>query len=127
LEAPEVRKSFCTVCGGLRNCGIKGQVSDHWSDAGGAVWGSTDWYLLQCRGCENIFCQTVKTFSEEYSHEWDDETQQDVVVMDEDIAYWPAISGRKRPDWFASMGFGWEKPTFYAKRCPRCTLRLITI
>jgi Domain of unknown function (DUF4145) len=97
------------VCGGLRNCDIKGQVSDHWNDAGGAVWGNTDWFLLQCRGCENIFCQTVKTFSEDYSHEWDDETQQDVVVMDEDIAYWPAISGRKRPDWFASIGFGWEK------------------
>jgi hypothetical protein len=28
--------------------------------------------------------------------------------MDEDVAYWPAVSGRKRPDWFASMVVGWE-------------------
>jgi len=64
--------------------------------------GNTNWFLLQCRGCENIFCHTVKTFSEDYQHEWDEETQQDIIVMDEDVAYWPAVSGRKRPDWFAS-------------------------
>jgi hypothetical protein len=106
LEAPDVIKSFCAKCSGLRNCDIKGQVSDHW-DSGG-VWSNTDWFLLQCRGCENIFCHTVKTFSEDYSHEWDEETQQDTIVMDEDVAYWPAVSGRKRPDWFSSMVFGWE-------------------
>jgi hypothetical protein len=106
LETPDVKKSFCAECGGLRNCDIKGQVSNHWD--GGQVWGNTDWFLLQCRGCENIFCHTVKTFSEDYQHEWDEETQQDIIVMDEDVAYWPAVSGRKRPDWFAPMVFGWE-------------------
>ena len=100
LEAPDVMKAFCAKCSGLRNCDIKGQVSDHWDEGG--VWGNTNWFLLQCRGCENIFCHTVKTFSEDYQHEWDEETQQDIIVMDEDVAYWPAVSGRKRPDWFAS-------------------------
>jgi Domain of unknown function (DUF4145) len=104
LETPEIRKSFCAKCNGLRNCDIRGKVSDHWGDGG--VWGNIDWFLLQCRCCENIFCHTVKIFSEDYSYEWDAEAQEDTIVMDEDHAYCPAVSARKRPDCFASMNFG---------------------
>jgi hypothetical protein len=88
----------------LRNCDVKGTARDHWSDV--HVWGNTDWFLLQCRGCDNIFCHTVKTFSENYSYEWDEQAQEDTIVMDEDHAYWPAVSARKPPDWFASMTLG---------------------
>lgn len=52
-----------------------------------------------------MFCQTVKIFSEDFDHEWDPKTQQDVLVYDEVVAYWPAISKRKAPDWFAPAGF----------------------
>lgn len=100
-----MKKALCSNCGGERNCEIKGHTVESWDDAGGMVWGKIDWYILQCRGCEHVFCQTVKIFSEEYGHEWDVATQEDVVVYDETIEYWPAISKRKMPDWFTPMGF----------------------
>jgi hypothetical protein len=100
-----VKKAFCSQCGGERNCDIKGSAVESRDDSAGMVWGKTDWYILQCRGCEHVFCQTIKIFSEEYSHEWDEASQEDVVVYDETIAFWPAISKRKVPDWFSPMGF----------------------
>lgn len=100
-----MKKAFCSQCSGERNCDIKGSAVESWDDAGGMVWGKTDWHILQCRGCEHVFCQTIKIFSEEFHHEWDEATQQDVLVYDEAIAYWPAISKRKLPDWFGPMGF----------------------
>jgi hypothetical protein len=106
MEEPlTVKKAFCAECGGLRNCDIRGGAVESWDDAGGAVWGRTNWFILQCRGCDHIFCQTIKIFSEDYSHEWDEAAQEDVLVHDETIAYWPAVSKRKAPDWFTPMGF----------------------
>lgn len=104
-EPITIRKAMCSQCGGERNCDIKGSMVESWEDAGGMVWGQTTWSILQCRGCEHVFCQTVKIFSEDYDHEWDTKAQEDVVVYDEIVAYWPAISKRKSPDWFQSTGF----------------------
>lgn len=104
----QIKKSLCAVCGAIRTCEVKGYINNHWSDQ--HVWGNTDWYLLQCRGCEYIFCQSIKTFSEEFDHQWDEETQQDVIVYDETVAYFPAVSARKRPSWFSSTAFEWEGP-----------------
>jgi hypothetical protein len=104
-EPAKVKKAFCADCGGLRNCDIRGSAVESWDDADGMVWGKTNWFILQCRGCDHVFCQTVKIFSEEYSHEWDEAAQENVVVYDETIAYWPAISNRMSPDWFTPLGF----------------------
>jgi Domain of unknown function (DUF4145) len=104
-QSTAVKKAFCSECGGERNCDIKGSTVQSWDDAGGMVWGKTDRFILQCRGCERVFCQTVKIFSEEYSHEWNEAAQEDELVYDETIAYWPATSNRKTPDWFSPMGF----------------------
>jgi hypothetical protein len=102
MEEPETKKAMCAVCAGMRNCAIRGNTTEQWEAAGGLVWGKTDWFILQCRGCDHIFCQTVKVFSEDYQHEWDDAMQEDVVVYDETVAYWPAILNRKPPEWFSS-------------------------
>jgi hypothetical protein len=102
-------KVMCADCGGLRNCEIRGEAVESWEDAGGMVWGRTSWYILQCRGCDHMFCHTVKIFSEEYDHEWDPATQEDVLVYDETVAYWPAVLKRKPPDWFSPMGFVGDK------------------
>jgi Domain of unknown function (DUF4145) len=104
-EPTTVKKAFCAECGGMRNCDIRGSTIESWDDAGGAVWGRTEWFILQCRGCDHVFCQTVKTFSQDYEHEWDEAAQEDVLVYDETIAYWPAISKRKAPDWYTPIGF----------------------
>lgn len=104
-EPITIQKAMCSQCGGERNCDIKGSMVESWDDAAGMVWGQTTWSILQCRGCEHVFCQTIKIFSEDYQHEWDPNAQQDVLVYDEMIAYWPAISKRKSPDWFGPIGF----------------------
>jgi hypothetical protein len=104
-EPITLKKAFCAECGGVRNCDIRGHTVEAWDDAGGMVWGKKDWFILQCRGCDHVFCQTIKIFSEDYGHEWDEAAQEDVVVYDETVTYWPAISKRKLPDWFAPMGF----------------------
>jgi hypothetical protein len=108
-EPSTAMKVMCAICAGIRNCEIRGHADESWDDAGGMVWGRTSWYILQCRGCDHMFCHTVKIFSEEYDHEWDPATQQDVVVYDETVAYWPAIFKRKQPNWFSPMGFAGDK------------------
>ncbi|RYX90845.1 MAG: hypothetical protein EON84_13375 [Bradyrhizobiaceae bacterium] len=108
-EPLTIMKAMCSVCGAIRNCEIRGYAVESWDDAGGMVWGRTSWYLLQCRGCDHMFCHTVKIFSEEYDREWDPATQEDVIVYDEAVAYWPAILKRKQPDWFSPMGFVGDK------------------
>lgn len=97
----KAEKSFCSQCGGERNCDVLGAATDEWDAHGGAIWGRKDWFILRCRGCDHTFCQTVQIFSEDYSHEWDEQTQEDALVYDKVIEYWPAISKRKVPDWFS--------------------------
>ncbi|WP_425905478.1 DUF4145 domain-containing protein [Nitrobacter sp. TKz-YC02] len=109
MEKSETKKAMCAVCAGMRNCDVRGNTTERWDDAGGLVWGRTDWFILQCRGCDHVFCQTIKIFSEDYQYEWDDAAQEDVLVYDETVAYWPAILDRKAPDWFSSGNLPVEK------------------
>lgn len=104
----KIRKAHCATCNGVRNCDVTGYHREHYSDQG--VWANTNWYLLKCRGCDNVFCQTIKTFSEDYSHYWDEELQEDAISFDETIAYWPAVAARKRPDWFVNQEFEISAP-----------------
>jgi hypothetical protein len=95
-SAETVRRAVCSRCGGLRNCEIRGQYADLSTD--GLFWGETIWYTLQCRGCDHVFVQTVSTNSEAFdlSDASDGSTE---CTYYEDIAYWPALSKRQRPDW----------------------------
>lgn len=89
----------CGQCGGRRRCDIKGRFvttdNDEFMD-----W-SKEWYILQCRGCEFVFCQTVSTDSESYRYIG---INGDQVEYDETIVYWPALSKRPRPAWMLDSG-----------------------
>lgn len=93
-----VKKAMCSECSGRRNCDVIGTTSD----SGGDEY--FDWqinyYLLQCRGCDKIFFQTVSTNSEEmhYDYDADGGTISEPI---ESISYWPALSKRERPGWMA--------------------------
>jgi hypothetical protein len=100
-EKGNVKKAECAQCGGLRNCDIVGKHDQR----GGEEyfqWHKA-WYLLQCRGCEHVFVQTVSTNSEDYDCDYgpDGETVTEYI---ETIRYWPAQSRRKRPGWMSETG-----------------------
>lgn len=96
-----VRVSECGKCKGPRNCDIIGKYDerggDHHFD-----WRKV-WYLLKCRGCNHVFCQTVETDSESFDWYWDDEIQKDVREHIETNQYWPAITERPKPIWFENL------------------------
>lgn len=96
-----VRKAHCGMCGGERNCEIRGR----WGQSGGDQhfqW-HTDWYILECRGCEHVFVQTASTNSEDIDHYYNEAGEWD-QIHPETTAYWPALGARKRPDWFGPSG-----------------------
>jgi hypothetical protein len=96
-----IRRAECSECGGARNCDI---VKKH-SQRGGDTYFQyhIDWYLLQCRGCEHVFVQTVSTNTEDYDDFYDEKGEAQGTYRKQ-IKYWPALSKRKNPDWF-SDGF----------------------
>src|SRR5690606_1152297 len=94
---------YCSSCGGERNCDVAGHRSQSGSEAEGYYQWYMDWYLLQCRGCEHVFAQSVSSDSEHFHQEYD-ETGDIVTIHDETIRSWPAKFKRDRPDWFSSNG-----------------------
>jgi hypothetical protein len=100
-SSPSPVKAHCAECGGLRNCDVRGewQKTDHDE----LVWFTTGWRILECRGCENVFLQTVLTCSEDYDHDEDGN-----ISLNEVVRYWPAPSKRKRPEWMLETGINAE-------------------
>jgi uncharacterized protein DUF4145 len=97
----QVRKAECSNCKGQRNCDVVGRFEQRGGDDD-FQW-STDWYLLKCRGCDEVFVQTVSTNSEDYEHSYG-ELGESEANYKETIRYWPGLSRRERPDWFSEAG-----------------------
>jgi hypothetical protein len=93
------RKAECAQCGGLRNCNVRGDYCESGDDD--VYQWRRDWYILECRGCEYVFIQTVGTSSEDYDHNDDGATE-----LNEHIEYWPARSKRERPVWMSNIQRG---------------------
>jgi Domain of unknown function (DUF4145) len=94
----ETRKAGCSKCGGERNCDVFGHFENRDSDDY-MSW-CTDWYLMKCRGCDQVFVQLVSTNSEDYD-DYEDELGHHQTHHHETISYYPAQSKRQRPDWLA--------------------------
>lgn len=99
-ESHKSRKAECNQCGGIRNCTVHGVFEQRAGDEHFNYHKS--WYLLQCKGCDYAFVQTIYTDSESYR----DYYENGEVMMDyeETHEYWPAISSRRKPDWFDDYG-----------------------
>jgi len=100
FEVGSKKKAYCRKCKGYRNCEIKGfyfqsDHNDHFS------W-TTEWFLLQCCGCDEVFCQTVATDSESYYY-FTDEDGTEAREPEETIEYWPAKNKRQRPEWMTDI------------------------
>nr|WP_321182208.1 DUF4145 domain-containing protein [Methylobacterium sp. Leaf122] len=100
-KEPKIRRAICAVCAGERNCRIRGkhQISETYE----YITGWTNWYLLQCRGCNYVFTQQVSANSEDW-HFAGEPGDYDIIEHDETITYFPALSSRPRPEWMLEYG-----------------------
>jgi hypothetical protein len=103
--ADTIRKAECSKCGGMRNCDILGKHSEGIGDENYQEY--TTWYILKCRGCENVFIQTVSTNSEDYENSYEEDGSTG-TTHNETIKYWPALSKRKKPEWMLDYGIDVE-------------------
>ncbi len=97
---PVVRKAECSECRGIRNCDIKGEHSTSYNEH--TFWGRTTWYILQCRGCDHVFCQQVKVNSENIDQHYDEDGQE-IEEYIEQHEYWPALTSRSLPSWIPEL------------------------
>ncbi len=100
-EVGSIRKAQCAQCGGERKCDVRGHHHTEYSEHD--FWGRTDWYLLQCRGCDYVFAQTDVTTSEDYDHFYDEDGEAQCEQAHA-YDYWPALSKRVKPDWMGEYG-----------------------
>jgi hypothetical protein len=98
---PRAKKAECSNCGGVRNCNIIGHHREGGSDEHFS-W-NRDWFLLECRGCDHVFVQTVSTDSESFDYWYDDDGETQSAPI-ETVSYWPALEKRRRPDWITDSG-----------------------
>jgi hypothetical protein len=98
-----VRKAECSQCGGPRNCEIRGRYDARYEDDDRGFWGNTTWYILECRGCEHVFVQTVSINSED-TDQWCEPDGSTGGRYNEALEYWPALSKRRRPEWMSEYG-----------------------
>lgn len=99
-EAPKRIQAECAKCGGRRNCNIMASFanSGSYSDDHYDYSWHTDWRIVQCAGCDEVFVQTVSSNSEDYEQAYDYDGKT-VTTYNETIRYWPALSKRKQPAW----------------------------
>ncbi len=102
---PHVRKAECSQCGGIRNCNIRGEHLVRYEDE--QFSGETYWYILECRGCENVFVQTASTNSEDYDNFYEDDGSTG-TTYNETLKFWPALSKRREPEWMSEYGIDAE-------------------
>ena len=95
------RKAECSNCGGMRNCDILGMHSERVGDDN--YQEDTTWYILKCRGCDQVFVQTVSTNSDDYDSFYEEDGSTG-TTHNETIKYWPALSKRKKPEWMSDYG-----------------------
>lgn len=96
-------KGHCPACGPRRNALVLGEHVDHWDDEGAAIWGHDTYRILKCAGCERIYFQIEKKFSEDWEVEIDQETGKEVTIIPSTFSYWPAPIKRPRPAWVKGL------------------------
>lgn len=97
----KIRKTFCSNCGGDRNCEIRGHHTQSGSESDHYYW-TTDWFILECRGCEHVFALTVSTNSEDVDYDYGPDGEI-VSFYPETLDFWPSRSKRDRPIWLSEI------------------------
>lgn len=100
-EQPQAKKVHCAQCHGIRNCEVRAVHRQDFND--GYADARTDWYILECRGCDNVFVQTIST-NDDDCMEGVDEDGDLFSYYVESVKYWPSLAKRTRPAWLRETG-----------------------
>lgn len=104
-ENKEAVKGQCPNCGGERNCDIHGRVKKRWewSDRkGNSVDGAVEHILLECKGCETVFCEISEWNSEDVDY-WYDANGDTQCEYARRVSTYPKPTSRIKPAWLEAV------------------------
>ena len=97
-KSDDVVAGHCPNCGPNRFADVKGHYRSTFDDDESGIWGSTDYRILVCRGCEAAYMQTSETFSENVEHRQNEDGEW-VQFIPADVRHYPPPSRRPLPAW----------------------------
>ena len=101
MSDAELVRAQCAECSGARNCSVLAEHLER-GDEEHYQW-RKHWRVLQCRGCNHVFAQTVSSNSEDLDHYYNEQGEAETIYH-ETVEYFPAVSRRNRPEWLSAMG-----------------------
>ncbi|MCA8203169.1 DUF4145 domain-containing protein [Burkholderia sp. AU33545] len=104
-EKKETVKGQCPNCGGERNCDVHGRVKKRWewSDRkGNSVDGAVEHILLECKGCETVFCEISEWNSEDLDY-WCDANGDSQYEHVRRVSTYPKPTSRIKPAWLEAV------------------------
>jgi hypothetical protein len=100
FKTPTTKKALCAKCSGERNCDIKGEhkLTEDFDDV--HYW--TNWFILECRGCNHVFFMRSNANSDDLIESRDDSGDRGYEPVERRY-FWPALSKREAPEWVESF------------------------
>jgi hypothetical protein len=95
-----VKRAICAKCRGERNCYVRGYHRNVEKIESASF--QSDWFVLECCGCEHVFFQKISTDLDDVAKISNDSG----IIEDEteeEISYWPPIPRREAPEWFTEL------------------------
>ncbi|UJW85584.1 DUF4145 domain-containing protein [Devosia sp. SL43] len=96
-------KGHCPTCGDEKWADTVGHYNEYSSDIRDGIWVSIDHRILKCRGCDAIYHQTDRVFSEDMFYSQNPETGEEEYDYEHDVKHWPAPNKRPRPNWLERL------------------------
>jgi Domain of unknown function (DUF4145) len=96
-------KGHCPHCGPNRHADVVGYHERDTTDDLAPVWATTEYRILQCRGCECVYFQTDETFSEDIGAQYNPATGEMEEYLRHKITHWPAPVQREQPNWSSEL------------------------
>jgi hypothetical protein len=102
-------KAICKNCGSNRWATVVGHHSKMEEDEDGyGFWEKTEYRILKCDGCDEVFFQTDSIFSEDFDHGDPHPVTGELQQQEysHTIEHWPPIdkTRRERPNWLDKLG-----------------------
>ncbi|MFM0007260.1 DUF4145 domain-containing protein [Paraburkholderia dipogonis] len=104
-ESKATAKAHCPNCDGERTCDVHGHIEKKWEwsdDYGNSVYGTDEYSLLECKGCETVFYEKSSMNSENVDYYYDNHGDTQANYGKEKNTY-PKPESRTKPAWFDAM------------------------
>jgi hypothetical protein len=103
ITEPNIVKAPCPTCDRKQNATVMGEHTETWSDRHAEIWGQETARILKCNGCNTLFFEIVKVFSEDEDYVFDTRTGMEHGIPAERSSYWPLSTARRRPNWLEDL------------------------